>query len=214
MTYQIKAVHFTLLLALLVLAGCFSLARDEPPQQHYVLGGSRLQETEGSAERLAGVRIGLRRLQLAGYLTTPRIVVRHGLHEIRYAEFHRWGEDLGGGVNRALAGHLAAQASFEVIDVAPWPPQSRHDYLIQLHLQRFEGQVPEEPAASEGEASLLAIWEIIDPQDGAVLARGTTDFRAGGWVVGDYDGLVALLDTGLRELSDDLVEGLENLVAP
>ena len=82
------------------------------------------------------------------------------------------------------------------------------DYLIQLHVLHFEGLAP------EGEAYLLADWKIIDPQDGAVLDRGTTDYRAQGWTVGAYDELAALLDVGVRELSDDLIASLERLAAP
>lgn len=213
MTYDMKGIRLIFLCTLFALTGCFSLGRDEPPQQHYVLGGSQLPETEASADRLAGLAIGLRQPQLAEYLETPLIVVRQGPHQIRFSEFHRWGEELAGGVNRAVAAHLAARHPLDGIDVVPWPPQARHDYLIQLHLLRFEGLAPEVPTASEGEAYLLATWEIIDQQDGAVL-RGTTDYRADGWTVGDYDELVTLLDAGLHELSDDLIAALERLVAP
>ncbi len=213
MTYSIQATYL-LLVPLLLLTGCFSLAREEPPQRHYVLGGSPLQETGAPAEGLAGLTIGLRQPQLAGYLETPLIVVRHGPHEIRLAEFHRWGEDLGAGINRAVAGYLMARAAFDGVDVAPWPAPARHDYLIQLHLVRFEGQVPEDPAATEGAATLSATWEIIDPQDGTIRARGSTSYRARGWTAGDYDGLVTLLDTGLRELSNILVADLKEVVAP
>lgn len=48
--------------------------------------------------------------------------------------------------------------------------------------------------------------------DEASLARGTTEYRQGGWTVGDYDGLVALLDSGLRVLSEELVTRLETIV--
>lgn len=211
---MMKALRLIFLVVLFALPGCFSLGREEPPQQHYVLGGSLLPETGASAERLAGLAIGLRQLQLAEYLESPLLVVRQGPHRIRYSEFHRWGEDLGGGANRAVAGYLAAKAPFEGIDVVPWPPQARHDYLIQIHLLRFEGLVPEDLAATEGEAYLLATWEIISQQEAAVLVRGTTDYRASGWTVGDYASLVTLLDAGLHELSDDLIAALESLVAP
>ncbi|NBB87879.1 MAG: hypothetical protein GVY12_16855, partial [Bacteroidetes bacterium] len=46
------------------------------------------------------------------------------------------------------------------------------------------------------------------------LARGTTDYQGGPWEVGDFDGLVTLLDGGVRELSDDLIARLERLAAP
>lgn len=213
MTHRIKFSYLPLLLPLLVLTGCFSLSREEPPQQHYVLGESQRQEARPAADGRAGLSVGLRRVQVAGYLNTPLIVVRQGPHAIRFAEFHRWGEGLGGGINRVVAGHLAPRAAFETINVVPWPPQTRHDYLIQLHLLRFEGQALG-PAAAEGEAYLLANWEILNPHDGAVIARGTTDYRADGWAAGDYGELVALLDAGVRELSDDLARSLEALVRP
>lgn len=214
MTYPIHMTRLILPVLLLTLPGCFSLERETPPDRFYVLGGSRQQEAGVQPERLAGLTVGLRRLELAGYLETPLIVVRQEPHEIHFAEFHRWGADLEGGVNRAVAGYLATLAAFEGVDVAPWLPRMQHDYVIQLHLLRFEGVTPEEPTATEGEAYLLANWEIIRPEDGALLARGTTDYRAGGWTIGDYGGLVTLLDGGLRELADDLIAGLEPLVAP
>jgi uncharacterized lipoprotein YmbA len=213
MRYTMKAIRLFLLFALIALAGCFSLSREEPPLQHYVLGGGSQPENRTPARNLAGLTIGLRQVQVAEYLETPLIVVRQGPRQIKFSEFHRWAEDLGGGVNRAVAGYLALRAPFQGVDVVPWPSQAQHDYLIQLHLLCFEGVAPEEPAASEGEAHLLATWEIIRQQGGVVLTRGTTDYRAQGWMRGDYDGLVALLDTGLRELSDDLVASLETLVA-
>lgn len=208
-----KQIRLLLLVALTVItgslvAGCFSLSHEAPSEQYYVLGGSSLQEGQPPAEALAGLAIGLRPVQLTGYLATPLIVVRQGPQEIRYAEFHRWGEELGGGINRAVAGYLAARAPLRGVDVVPWPPRTPHDYLIQLHVLRFEGLAP------EGEAYLLADWKIIDPQDGAVLDQGTTDYRAQGWTVGAYDELAALLDAGVRELSDDLVASLERLAAP
>jgi uncharacterized protein len=204
----------TLLMVLLVsLTGCFSLGRDEPLKQHYVLGESRLHETGATAARLAGLVIGLRQAHVADYLESPLIVVRQGPNEVRFAEFSRWGEELGGGVIRAVAVYLAARAPLDGIDIVPWPPRSQHDFLIQLHLLRFEGLAPEGPIATEGEAHLLARWEILNPGDGAVLARGTTDFRVPGWKVGDFAGLVTLLDQGLQELSGDLVAGVERLVA-
>jgi uncharacterized lipoprotein YmbA len=203
------------LVGLIGLTGCFSLGRVEPPQRHYVLGGDRLQVSSAPpAGDLAGFTVGVRRLRLASYLDAPFLVVRHGSNQIRYSEFHRWGEQLGGGINRAVAGYLGAQAPFRSVDVAPWPAREQYDYLIQLHVERFEGLAPEDPAAVEGEVHLLATWEIIRQRDGVVLARGTTDFREPGWRVGDYAGLVTLLDAGLNLLSAELASSLSSLGAP
>ena len=212
MPYKMNALRLLLLCTLVGLTGCFSLSHESPSERHYVLGGRQQEGAVAPAARLNGLLIGVRQLDLARYLETPLLVVRHEPHEIRYSEFHRWGEDLGGGVNRAVAGYLAARAPFEGVDVVPWPPRTQHDFLIQLQLLRFEGLIPEAPAASDGEAHVLVNWQILAGLNGAVLVRGTTDYRAD-WSVGDYEDLVTLLDTGLRQLSDELIAGLESVVA-
>jgi uncharacterized lipoprotein YmbA len=205
-------------LAVLVgLSGCFSLGRTEPDQQHYVLGGTLLREPPPPVQGailgpLSELAVGVRRTQLAPYLEPPFLVVREGPHEITYSEYHRWGEQPGVGINRAVAGHLAARGSFQVVDAAPWPARTRHDYLVQLHVEHFEGVAPPEGVQTSGEAHMRARWEILRPSDGEVVARGTTDHRQGGWVVGDFGGLVRLLDTGLGVLAGDVLAGLETVL--
>ena len=201
------------LVGLLFLAGC-SLNRGAPPEQHYVLGGGRFQQAPAPAGELGDVAVGLRRLQLAPYLQSNSVVVRRGdgAQELSLSEFHRWSEPLGEGINRAVAGYLTADAPFRVVEVAPWSAGMQHDYLIELRVLRFEG-VAAQAGATEGEAHVLATWAIIRPGDGEVLARGTTDYRRPGWRIGDYAGLVSLLDAGVHAISTDLMTSLESLAA-
>lgn len=205
------AVWLISLISLAALAGCFSLGRTEPPQRIYVLGGDLLRPSGAPSAALAGLKIGVRRLRLAGYLDPPLIAVRHGPSQIRYSEYHRWGEPVGMGINRAVAGYLSARAAFGTVDVAPWPPRERYDYVVQLNVERFEGLVPEDSTATEGEAHVLVAWEIVRQQDGEVLARGATEHRESGWILADYTGLVRSLNAGLDILSRDLVASLESL---
>ena len=195
------------------LAGCFSLGRDTPPLQQYVLGGVRTPQSVASPQGTADLTIGMRQVDLAAYLTTPAIVVRRGDHRIVHSEFHRWGEDPEIGINRTVAGYLAAAERVRAADVVPWPVRSRYDYLIQLHVTRFEGVAPADSAATAGEAHVQATWEIVRQQDEAVLARGATDFRESGWRVGDYGGLVTMLDSGLQALSREIVTCLARLAS-
>ena len=194
---------------LLVLAGCFKLSRESPRLQQFVLSGAMqanaaTSATAGtpSAPARAGLTLGLRRLDLASYLSVPAILVRRGENEIVVSEFHRWGEDLDEGVNRAVAAHLANSPPVQAVDVAPWPARARHNYLVQLHVSRFEGLA--DSAATEGRIHVLAGWDIIRPLDGAVLVRGSTDDRAGSWRVGDYAALVTGLDAALSRLARDI----------
>jgi uncharacterized lipoprotein YmbA len=207
MTNPIHSARPVLVLALMALTGCFSLGRDEPVQQHYVLGGDRTVERPATPDSLVGLTIALRQLDLAGYLKTPLIVVRQGPQQIRFSESQRWGEDPTDGITRTVATYLMARAPLQAVDTAPWPRGVVYDYTIQLHVMQFEGiatgSVGADGAllAPTGEARLLATWEILGQH--SVLERGTTDFRER-WNVGDYPALVELLDSGLSELANDL----------
>ena len=208
--YKMRTVRLITLAVFVALGGC-SLGRGEPPQQHYVLGGGPPREGEATSRDLSSLTIGVRRLQIAPYLESPFILVRRGPNQIGFSEFHRWGETLSAGINRAVAGYLSAGGSFRAVDVTPWPAGERYDYVVQLHVQRFEGVSQGEPPAADGEVVMLATWEIIRQLDGAVLKRGATDHREGGWTVGDYAGLVSLLDAGLHVLTDQLLSNIDDL---
>jgi len=205
------AVHRLILIVLAIgtvsTTGCFRLARKSPPVERYVLGGIRAApvETRAAESDTVGLSIGLRRIDLAPYLSTLAIVVRRADNEIITTGFHRWAESPSAGLNRAVSGYLAASPSIRSVDVAPWPVRTAQDFIVQLHVVRLEGVMTD---TQRGEAQLLSRWEIIRPVDGALLARGATDHRVPGWVVNDYAGLVSRLDEGLVVLARDLTDCL------
>jgi uncharacterized lipoprotein YmbA len=189
-------------------AGCFTLARPTPPLQEFVIGTSSVSVP--GVRDAAGLAVGLRRLDLAPYLATTAIVVRRG-SRIVTSGFRRWGEEPSAGIMRAVAQALTTAPSIQSVDVAPWPVQARHDYLVQLHISRLEGVAPDDSTAREGEVRVTATWELLRARDGIVVARGRTDRREPGWRVGDYPGLVGRVDRGLTGLASDLVACLRAL---
>lgn len=190
--------------ALLALAGCFRLSRDAPRVKYFVLSGAATAASSRppSTPDTAGIALGLRRLDLASYLSRPAIVMRRGANEIVVSDFHRWGEELAEGINRVVAAHLASEPLVRVVDVAPWAARARHDYLVQLHVFRFEGAT--DSAATEGRSHLTAGWDIIRPVDGRVLVRGSTDAFGAPWRIGDYAALVSGLDAALSSMARDI----------
>lgn len=217
MRFPLRARWLLLGALLLTSAGCFKLGRTQPTLQQYVLGGGTARAADvppmgGSAA--AGLAIGVRRLDLATYLAIPAVVVRRGESRIVLSEFHRWAEDLDHGINRVLAAYLARQPAVRSVDVAPWPVRSDHDYLLQLHVTRFEGVAPEDTAAVAGSVHVQAGWEITQRRTGLVRARGATDFREAGWRVDDYAALIVLLDNGLSVLAADVAQCLARLGTP
>lgn len=217
------ASHMLLLAGLLSLAGCFSLSRNAPPAQHYVLGAGGGPGAPGLPGSVAeagpeALFVGMRTARLADYLASPFIVVRRGAHQVEFTEHHRWGEALGRAINRGVARRLSAEARFRV-EAAPWSAALPPDRVIQLHILRFEGVAPASSGISPpteaasvdplaGEAHLLASWEVLEPGRGAPLARGSTEVRVDGWRVGDFHELVRLLDGALDTLARDLLEAL------
>jgi uncharacterized lipoprotein YmbA len=199
MSNRIRRATQSVLVIVLPLSGCFKLSRESPRLQRFVL--SSVPATSAANAR-SGPALGLRRLDLASYLAVPSIIVRRGANELVVSEFHRWGEDLRESINRVVAANLAGVASVRAVDVAPWPIGTRHNFLVQLHVSRFEGIA--DSAATQGRIHLLANWDILSPRTGALLVRGTTDERGGSWRVGDYAGLVTQLDSALVRLARDI----------
>jgi uncharacterized lipoprotein YmbA len=205
------AVHRLILIALAIgtvsATGCFRLARKSPQVERYVLGGIHAAPNGARAAEsdTVGLSVGLRRIDLAPYLSTLAIVVRRANNEIITTGFHRWAESPSAGLNRAVSGYLAAAPNIRSVDVAPWQVRTEQDFIVQLHVVRLEGVMTD---TQRGEAHLLSRWEIIRPRDGALLARGVTDHRVPGWVVADYAGLVSRLDEGLVVLARDLADCL------
>lgn len=188
-------------LAVLALSGCFKLSRNPPPVQHYVLSGARTPIAAAQSDS-ARLTVGLRRLDLAPYLATASVVVRRGTHGIETSEFHRWGEDLGEGINHTVAGHLVNVAPVKRVNIAPWAARSHHDYLVQLYVTRFEGAA--DSSATTAGAHVVTSWDIIRPLDGALLVRGSSEYREGRFAAGDYSALVAQLNLGLARVASDI----------
>ncbi|MBL0171308.1 MAG: membrane integrity-associated transporter subunit PqiC [Gemmatimonadaceae bacterium] len=172
-----------------MLSGCFKLSRNSPAQQQYVLSGARIPIAAPASADTDGLTIGIRRIDLVPYLAMPAIVVRRGAHEIVTSQFHRWGEDLGEGINHTVAAHLTNAPPVKAVNVAPWAARSQHNFLLPLHVTRFEGVA--ESAATTGTVHVRTTWDIIRPFDGAVLVRGITDYQDGRFTMGDYESLVS-----------------------
>ncbi len=206
MRILVNTIRLLVITISVTLAGCMKLARESPRLQLYVLSGPsadvRPTATAPSASRRT-FSIGLSRMELASYLSSPSIMIRLGANQLTRSEFHRWGGDLDQSINRAVAAYLAGSPRVHAVDVAPWTARARHDVLVQLHVTRFEGVVVDS-AATDGRVHVIASWDIIRPFNGSVLVRGSTDDRVGTFRVGDYTGLVAGLEGALSRVARDI----------
>ncbi len=214
---QVRRMLLLAIVTPFTLAGCFKLSRESPRLQLFVLSGvsaeqpvptaagtpaPELPSAAGATPARRAFRVGMRRVELAPYLSVPEIVMRRGANEIVLSQFHRWGGDLEQSINRTVAASLTGSTQVRHIDVAPWAAIARHDLLVQLHVSRFEGVV--DSAARDGQVHVMAQWDIIRPLGGAVLFRGSSNERGGTFRVGDYGALVAGLDAALARVARDI----------
>ncbi len=202
----------------LVLVGCVRLLEPRPGQNitYYLLDS----EVEGDTALVdtTGVTVGLRRARLASYLDASRIVTRRGPNAIQFSEFHRWGEDLDQAINRVAALNLEQEEGVRTVEVVPWPEGARFDYVVQLHVLRFEGVGPapdseadDGPSSLEGHAQMVVRWTIFGGDREQILAQGITRHRKDGWRVTNYADLAAKLDTSLAVLARDIGPRLRSL---
>ena len=205
-----------LMFVLLGLSGCVNLKPVESTARFYVLGAREHTDlsTPAAATNTADnkLSIGIRRIRLAAYLDTPYIVVRRGPNEVSFSENHRWGEDLQKAISRTIELHLGQHDATQRVDVAPWPINTRHDYLLQIHVLQFEGYI--DAPVVDGEeflktiqgqevrVHLVANWQIVDPGTNDVLHQDQTDVMLGGWDTNVYSNVVTGLDQTLEEMAE------------
>jgi len=202
---------FLVALGGLLAAGCVRLLEPRPSNTKYYLLESRL-ESESAAPSPPELRVGLRKPRLPDYLDTPTIVTRHGDNEIRFSEFHRWGEDLGTALNRVVGLNLEAQPGIASAEVVPWPQGATFDYGVQLRVLRFEGVGPPPPGPDAdddapvptGHSEVTVAWTLFGPEGDDIRTQGRTQHRIDDWPVTDYAALVSRLDSSLVVLSKDI----------
>lgn len=216
----------TVVPALVLLAGvsllttaCVNLEPRQSNIRYYLLSDavtaaeSTGSETGSATSGSNGSRlvVGVRKVRVAAYLNTPTITTRFGDHEVQFAEFHRWGEDLGEAIGRSVAQSLARHPEIQRVDRVPWPDRTPHDVLVQMRVLRFEGEAPSRPVEvdkkdppMQGTARVVVAWELVDPETQDVRISGKTDHTEGGWMVGEYAALVERLDASLDIVARDL----------
>lgn len=203
----------------LSVVGCVRLLEPRKGDATYYL----LDDTQNLAPQpsdTTGLAVGLRAPRLASYLTATRIVTRRGPHQIRFSEFHRWGEDLERGISRTVALALAEQDGIQPVEIVPWPRGATFDYIVQLHVLSFEGIGPppdpeaEDAPPPEGHSQMVVQWTILDAEGDTVLARGLTRHQEENWRMGNYEALASNLGNALTVLAEDIGARLKTLDRP
>lgn len=184
-----------LIIICLGLAACASV----PETKYYVLS-TPSQVTEappGNTQDQAVV--GLWHVTLADYLKQSGLVLQTDTHQIRPANYHRWGEPLDRGIRRSLGQHLAANLPGYRIE--PSLEDIRQmDYRLDVEVERFHG-------TESGEVEFSGRWTVYARETGARVASNRFRFVDSLQEFG-YSAMIAMQSSQLGQLGESIADNL------
>jgi uncharacterized lipoprotein YmbA len=196
----LRSTALCLVASLVVLGGC--LGGGSPPSRFYLL--SPLPALE-SAPAASGVAIGVGPVAIPEYLNRGQIVTRTGENQLELAEFDRWAEPLQKNLSRVLVMNLSTLLSTDRVAMHPWNRSTPMDYQVIVDVGHFE-------AGTDGRASLLARWSIVEGTDRKILRVRKSSFSEP--IAPDgYEATVASMSRVVGTLSRQIAEAIREISA-
>lgn len=178
-------------------SGCLDLKPVDDPTRYFLL--SSLNATaQPSREPAHALSLGLAPVTVPDYLESPWMVVRVSDTEIRYSDFHKWGEPLNKGIQRVLAEDLGPLLDTDAVKLNAWR-KGAVDTAIEVTINRFD-------VALEGQVVLDAQWQVTGD---ATKVSHKVIRRAGPSAQTDPAGAARTMSEALGDLSRAMAEELQ-----
>ena len=168
------------ILAIGALSGCSLLQPHDDPTRFYVLTVPSAPSERAAQGKFKRWKVGLRPVEVPGYLQSKSMVVRSGTNEIHFADFDRWAEPLDQGISRVMKETLGSARNVESVALNSHGEDSL-DYEVTIQILACHGM-----RAATGQSSIrfATTWEV--------RAAGTNlpTIKHGGFtaVAADWDG--------------------------
>jgi uncharacterized lipoprotein YmbA len=185
------------LLALMV-AGCAS----SPPEHFYTLSPGGLPPPAAHA---VAYRVAVGPVTIPALVDRPQIVLRTGANRVTLAEQSRWAEPLKDGIERAVAGNLAALLSGAQVATDAHGAAAEPDYRVLLDVQNFD--------SAPGDAATLDLLWTVRAADDRVVAAGRSVIREAARG-SDYDAIVAAHGRALAAASREIAAAIRTATPP
>ncbi len=185
------------------LSGCRAIT---PPVAYYSLssiaGPTAVTDTEGNR----GISIGIRTVDLPGYVNRIQMVKRTGPNQMAIAAYHRWADYPDRMVLRLIGENLQTLLADARVYPAPWPAGFKPDVILDVTFHELIG-------TSEKKVLLSAVWTITGKENlsAAQFHRTTLAETMPG---SRYNDLAAAHSRALEALCREVAESLSNYTAP
>ena len=126
------------ILAIGALSGCSLLQPHDDPTRFYVLTVPSAMSERATQGEFKRWKVGLRPVEVPGYLQSKSMVVRSGTNEIHFADFDRWAEPLDQGISRVIKETLSGAPNVETVTLTSRGDDTL-DYEVAIRLLACEG---------------------------------------------------------------------------
>lgn len=130
--------------------GCRSMT---PPVTYYTLSSISGQTAAADAHGDLVLTIGIRPVELPGYINRTQMVTRKGPHQLSIASLHRWADYPDRLVQQLLEENLQTLLPRARVVNSPWPVGLKPDVTISFRFLELIG-------SADKKMLLSAVWDI------------------------------------------------------
>ena len=184
-----RPVFLTVLLALVMLAGCGT----SPKANFYTLGpdAAPMQGQPSFSVAISAVTV-------PDILDRPQMVLRSGANQVVINDFERWAGTLKSEIARAIADNLTQMLNGAIVFAYPQGANLTADYKVYIDIQRFD-------SALGDAATVEVLWQVRPAKGEPKNGRSAVHEATGG---AGYEALVAAHNRALAAVSRDIANAI------
>jgi uncharacterized lipoprotein YmbA len=190
-----------------VVSGCRSLT---PAVTYYTLGSPPSEQPSAvtDSSRIRALTIGIRPVELPGYMERSQMVIRSGPHQLDASSLHRWADYPDRMVQQAINENLQTLLPSALVVSSPSPMGLKADIVLSFYFLELIG-------TADGRMLLSVRWTITiagEEIPSSVQSHRTTVSEA---LSGPgFDELAAAHGRVLERLSREVAGALERIPVP
>jgi uncharacterized lipoprotein YmbA len=181
---------------IVVCSGCRSIT---PSMTYYLLNPVTVGPTSpADADGKRAMTVGIRPIELPGYINRVQMVKRTGQNQLEIASYHRWADYPDRMIQRVLGENLQLLMADARVYSAPWPAGLKPDVTVDFTFLELIG-------TTDKKMMLSALWTVTGKGDPSPFHRTTLSETMAGT---GFDDLAAAHSRALEILSRDVAETL------